>query len=147
MTVQEQVTKVALAAVGAVADTPAALLALSADLEQAVKELQIARRELERRALVDWPKDRDFRLAVDGVGVFERGWKGARYRWEDRPVGLAVVDASMDDIHHPRDVVDVLAGPQKVGYWRTGDLDQLGVEWRPYRETVSPGQPCITRAR
>ncbi len=147
MNVQEQVTNLALAALRAVADTPAALLALSADLEQAVKELQIARRELERRALVDWPKDRDFRLAVDGVGVFERGWKGARYRWEDRPVGIAVVDASMDRIDHPRDVVDALLSPASVGYWRTSGLDQLGVEWRPYRETVTPGQPCLVKAR
>ncbi len=144
MTVKDQVTKLAFDALGTVGDTPAALIATREDLLAAVKELQMAAAELEQRALACWPDQRGYQLAVDGVGTFERGRKGNRYVWEDTPVGLATVRASMDRIDHPNDVVPAILRPASVGYWRTGVLDELGIEWKSMRRTIL-GQPCIRR--
>ncbi len=145
MTVKEQVTKLALDALATVADTPAELVALQQDLLAAASELRIAAAEAEARALACWPHQRGYQLALDGVGMFERGRRNTRHRWDNRAIGLDVVRAAADRIDHPADVVDQLLPPASIGYWRQDALDQLGVNWKPHRETTL-GPPCIRLA-
>jgi hypothetical protein len=145
--VAAQVTKLALAALDHVAETPADLITLSEDLLAAADELRAAARDASNRALPYWPRKRGYRLPIERVGVFQFGLTGAQYEWDNRAIGVAVVEAGADRIHHPADVVPVLLGPSNVSYWRTGDLEQLGIAWEPHRTTVREGQPCIQRAR
>lgn len=118
------------------------VVAARRDLLDAITELKVAADELERRALDQWPAERRFRLEVPGVGVFERNYRGTRYVWDDRQVGRLVVDAAMDRIDHPVDVIDVELGLAKIAYWRVEDLNRLRVPWKAHRTRID-GVPCL----